>query len=229
MIKLGGPEDSGITDPVTSRRIFVTTTARKTFRAANANWAKVRNVLLNAAIANDFARAKPQQRPFRVRKDPNSIGQVRDSSNGRYIAIIGSCDIKVVAVMGGVPMLRPPAVTPAPVQMPESEQTVQSAFKSFLIKHAADSLGEGLEDILILLSEETGVSINKLLEQISGHPDKDEIIEMLKSADEQSYPRQDDIISTPESTNSFITHPSYEFQGALPSSALALQSGTQVL
>lgn len=239
MIKLAGAEDSGIMDPITGKRIFITTTARKTFRAANAAWAKVRNVLLNTAIANDFARAKPQARLFKVRKDPNAIGQVRDTSNGRYIAVVSSNDVKIVSVAGGVPALRgiapptpaqalqmPGKVTPAPVALSTLE------FNKFLVKHASDSLSSDLkvesgrmEQVLELLSERTGLSIGDLINQLSNHSDQNTIRSNINVICDDLM-AQDHVFST-EDKNSFITDPVREGHLDLPSSALALSVGLQ--
>jgi hypothetical protein len=236
MIKFAGAEDSGITDPVTGKRIHVTTTARKTFRAANAAWAKVRNVLLNTAIANDFSRAKPQTRLFKVRKDPNAVGQVRDTSNGRYIAVVGSNDIKIVSVAGGVPALRgiapttpavmPGKVAPAPVALSESQ------FRSFLIKHASESLsqkfkieGNQAESLLNLLSERTGLSVGEILKSLYEHPDQKAIYDSIGLIFDgmAAY----DHIAETEDKNSFITDPVREGHIDLPTSAFSLSVGLQ--
>jgi hypothetical protein len=223
-------EDSGITDPVTGKKIFVTVSARKTFRAANQG-SKVRNVLLNTAIANDFARSKPQVKLFRVRGDPNSVGQVRDSANGgRYIAIITSNGVKIVQVAGGVPSLtgmtfsqQPVSPVPAPVKFSSSQS-------SFFVKHASENLAnalnmqcEDIESICELLSERTGVSSDKILRQIAEHDNLPEIKIILKSIVNRDM-ASDDGVFAPVGPTPTIVHPFRDISTALPSSNMAMSS-----
>lgn len=230
MIKTSAPEDSGVTDSITGKKISVTTSVRKLFRAANPTWQKVRNVVLNTAIANDFSHAKPQAKPFRVRQDANAVGQVRDASTGRYIAVITSNSVKIVAVSGGAPTLRAapapaivPGQTPAPVAL--------SSFDSFIVKHASDSLASSfgvseanLERVLDIVKDRTGLSHKSIINQILNHKDHSEIKNILKSLCEPELPASD-FIWAPEDHNDRATHEMYENQSTLPSSAFSLQVG----
>jgi len=226
MIKFAGAEGSGVADPITGKQIYITTTARKAFRAANPAWARVRNALLNAAIANDFARAKPQPKPLKSRKQ-GVVGQVRDSSNGQYIAAVSGVDVRVVSVgKGGTPTLR----TPAPVQTQVSPAPVAISFPvtdKSIVKHAVDAFAEecemhskDLDCILSLLSERTGVGVDELTKRIINHTDRESVMSALKSVLPES-----DYIWTTEDKDSFITDPIYDTSSDMPSSAFALQVG----
>jgi hypothetical protein len=227
MIKIAGPEDSGITDRVTGRRVFVTTTVRKAFRAANPSWAKVRNALLNAAIANDFARASVDTKPFPVRMDTEGVGQVRNGSGGQYIAVIYPSGVKIVSIgRAGTPKLTTPA--PAPVQMPGQSATSSDEFSFFIVKHAMDGIAERtgisegrLSTALDLLSERTGLSIDEIVRRIESEGSSaDSALVELCSDDGQA-----DYLKTTEDKNRQIVDPAYQMQSSLPSSAFSLQVG----
>lgn len=234
MIKLAGIEDSGVTDRVTGKRIYVTVTARKKFRLANPTWSKVRNKLLNTAIATDFARSKPQAKYFKVRSDPHSIGQVRDGFGGQYIAIIDSNSAKVITVgKGGTPKLSAPAPAsgqiPAPVSMsPAPVALSNTEFQFFIVKHAVDNIADTLElsnsrlnDVIDLLSERTGISVSDLVKRLESGLDKEtsDTLSLL------CIDTQADYLHVTEDKNSFITDPVYETNSDLPSSAFTMQTG----
>lgn len=229
MIKLSGLEDSGITDRLTGRKIYVTVTARKKVRAANPGWAKVRNVLLNTAIANDFSRAKPQTKLFKVRSDPNSAGQVREGSGGEYIAIIDSSSVKIITMgRAGVPKL---TGAPAPAQQPFGKQTPApvalsgSDFEFYITKHALDGLSERLalspsklNEVVDLLSERTGMSPSEIARHLESEIDGELIGELsLMCGDGQA-----EYLQTTEDKNSFVAEPLYEMQSDMPSGAFAV-------
>jgi hypothetical protein len=231
MIKLSnaGIEDSGITDAATGRRIYVTVTARKKFRAANPNFAKVRNVLLNTAMANDFARSKPQTKLFRVRKDPNAVGQVRDGTGGEYIAIVDSNSVKIVGFgRAGIPKLTgiaapPRAPTGKPVPAPVAFSN--NDFSLFIVKHAIDNMCEAyslneerLHSVIDLLSERTRLSIEDVVRKLETLGD-DETVSLLCSDNQADY------LHTTENKNMQIADPIYEMQSDLPSSGFAAQVG----
>ena len=230
MIKLAGIEDSGVTDRITGKRIYVTITARKKFRLANPTWARVRNRLLNPAIATDFARSKPQEKAFKVRSDPSAVGQVRDGSGGQYIAIVDSNSVKVITVgKGGTPKLSAPApVSMGAGQIPAPVALSSNEFQFFIVKHAVDSIADTLNisnnklnDVLDLLSERTGLPVADLIKLLESGLDKETSDTLsLLCADTQA-----DYLHTTEDKNSFITDPIYETNSDLPSSAFAVQVG----
>jgi hypothetical protein len=252
MIKISntGMEDSGVSDVATGRRIYVTVTARKKFREANPQFTKVRNALLNTAMANDFSKAKVQPKFFKVRKDPHARGQVRTGAGGEYIAIIDSNSIKIVGFgRAGVPRLtglvapqvRTPASvsfgdTPSPVSFGDTPSPVSfgktpapvalsnTEFSYFLIKHSFDNLCATNN-----LHEERLHTVVDLLSENTGLP-IDEILRKLETVEDPSTlyelcsNDQADYLKIPEDKNSYITDPVYSTQSSLPSSALAIQT-----
>ena len=101
-------EPSGITDPENGGQIYVSTMARIGFRKANPDWARVRNVVLNKNIANEFAKGQPQQY-FKPKKGSGSdVGEVRLQGQTKYIGIIFGSDVRIIAVKGTLPTLPKP-------------------------------------------------------------------------------------------------------------------------
>ena len=110
-------EPTGINDGSESKPIFVTTSARITFRRAFPKAQKVRNKVLNNAIATIFSSSKTTEkfRPKNKHKNyiPNSKGVIRNAGGGRFIAIVGTDFVKIVEFKGTPPQLNLPDVKPA--------------------------------------------------------------------------------------------------------------------
>lgn len=112
-----GAERTPTADRETGKPIFITTTARKAFRNAFPTAKKVRNNILNIAIATLFSTAKTSG-TFKPKStgagDHSSImqssGIVRAVGGGRFIALSEGSWIKIIDFKGSPPSLDLPSV-----------------------------------------------------------------------------------------------------------------------
>lgn len=106
-------ENSGVQDPENGVDILISTSARIAFRKTYPTWSKIRNDVLNEAIAESFAKGRIVQY-FKPKKgDPNDVGEVRSYGSGRFIAIINTSGVRIIAVKGSIPALVAPPAAPA--------------------------------------------------------------------------------------------------------------------
>lgn len=115
MIKKAGPEATTHTDPSTGKKIYVSTSARITFRKLHPEWvsAKVKNSVLNDEIAKQFA-AAPVMQIFLSKKNKNEAGDIRGTDSSKFICIHRNSYVLVIAAKG-THALPPP---PAPKELP---------------------------------------------------------------------------------------------------------------
>lgn len=141
IIIFAGQEGSQINDSHYGRPIFVSTTARILFRAANPDYKKQRNDILNKLIADMFSKAKIEDKNFRPKNGGNAIGEFRTLGSMRFVAIVDASSVRIISVKGSVARL--PAVapqqsmTPQPVGKTSSLQKI-AGFESFVCDHLSD-------------------------------------------------------------------------------------------
>lgn len=128
MIKIeAGAEPTRVNDKETGKEIFVSTTARITFRKAFPKAQKIRNQLLNVAIATLFSTTKTIQ-TFKPKSSHGSFskgqsGVIREVGGGKFIAVIETDDIRILTFKGSPPQLNlpdaavPTKTGPAPVNL----------------------------------------------------------------------------------------------------------------
>jgi hypothetical protein len=107
-------EPTKINDKETGKAVFVSTTARITFRKAFPKAQKVRNSILNIAIATIFSSLKTSSK-FKPKSDHfnyahGQSGVVREVGGGKFIAIVGDNWIKIVTFKGAPPQLDLPDI-----------------------------------------------------------------------------------------------------------------------
>ena len=134
-----GLEPSGITDKETGCQIAISTSARRAFRTAWPDWAKVRNNVLNRFIAELYSNAKTTD-TFTPKAGGASaagqVGQVRVIGGGRLMGILSKQQswVKVITVKGSTPALptlpanlKPgsPTYSPPPDPFANMSKTVQ--------------------------------------------------------------------------------------------------------
>jgi hypothetical protein len=107
MKKNASTEMTSQTDPVTGNKIYVTTTARLLFRKMHPEWAKVKNDILNEAIAKAFASAKVIQ-TFKSKKWEEE-GDIRGSDSSKFICIHRGSFLIIIAAKGSHNLPPPPA------------------------------------------------------------------------------------------------------------------------
>lgn len=114
LVKEAAIEPSGVNDPQNGGEIYVSTTARITFRKQFANWAKRRNNVLNWAIATAFAKGEPHQY-FKPKQGSGAdVGEVRLYGQTKFIGIVFGSDVRIIAVKGTLPNIgEPPAQAPS--------------------------------------------------------------------------------------------------------------------
>lgn len=148
MIKKSKLENSGISDSQYGKAIFVSTTARLAFRQVNTSYAKVKNDQLNHVIGTFFSQASPTAY-FRPKQDDGeAVGEVREGGGAKFISIVYSSHISVLAVKK-VPQI------PAPVEnIPLSSQSSRKVkilkrakANQFFLEHLYEQVGNlyGLE------------------------------------------------------------------------------------
>lgn len=127
MIKQAGPEATTQTDPSTGKKIYVSTSARITFRKLHPEWvrAKVKNSVLNEEIAKQFA-AAPVMEIFLSKKNKSESGDVRGTESSKFVCIHRNSYVLVIAAKG--PHNLPPP--PAPKEMPASIKLATSNIRS---------------------------------------------------------------------------------------------------
>lgn len=135
MIKQAGPEASGQSDPLTGKKIYISTSARITYRKLHPEWikAKVSNAILNEEIAKQFAAAKVIEL-FTSKKNKSESGDIRGTDSSKFISIHRNSYVLVIAAKGAHNLPAPP-----------EKKTVPSSIKlaSIRIKNA-----EGRDDSL---------------------------------------------------------------------------------
>ena len=118
MIKEAWSEPTKVNDAETGKPIYVSTSARVAFRKAFPAANKVRNPILNIAIATIFSSSKTSQ-TFRPKSDhfnyaQGQSGMIRPAGGGRFVAIVGSSWVKIITFKGAPPQLDLPAPTSSP-------------------------------------------------------------------------------------------------------------------
>lgn len=110
MIKKAGPEATAHTDPSTGKKIYVSTSARITFRKLHPEWikAKTKNSALNDEIAKQFA-AAPVMEIFLSKKNKSESGDVRGTESSKFICIHRNSYVLVIAAKGAHNLPPPPA------------------------------------------------------------------------------------------------------------------------
>jgi hypothetical protein len=133
-----GQEGSQVNDSQYGKPIFVSTTARILFRAANPDYKKQRNDVLNKLIADLFSKAKIEDRNFKPKGGGDAIGEFRVLGGMRFVAIIDQTSVRVISVKGSVAKL--PAVAPSSIltQPKTSSLHKMAGFDSFMCSHLAD-------------------------------------------------------------------------------------------
>jgi hypothetical protein len=108
-------EPTGMNDTAAGKPIFVTTSARITFRKAFPKAQKIRNSVLNTAIATIFSASKTAERfkPYNKHNNyiPGTMGVIRPAGGGRFIGIVGNDFVKIVEFKGSPPQLTLPEVS----------------------------------------------------------------------------------------------------------------------
>ena len=101
MIKKAGPEATAHIDPSTGKKIYVSTSARITFRKLHPEWvkAKVKNSALNDEIAKQFA-AAPVMEIFLSKKNKSESGDVRGTESSKFVCIHRNSYVLVIAAKG---------------------------------------------------------------------------------------------------------------------------------
>lgn len=138
MIKNAGPEPTGITDPSTGKKVYVSTTARITFRKLHPEWvkAKVKNSALNEEIAKQFA-AAPVLEIFLSKKNKNEAGDVRGTESSKFVCIHRNSYVLVIAAKGthNLPAPPPPKELPASIKLAGQNTRVAEGRDDFLRAH----------------------------------------------------------------------------------------------
>lgn len=106
MKKLASSEVTTQKDSQTGYPVYVSTTARMTFRKLHPEWAKVRNSVLNEEIAKLFVNAKVFQR-FASKKS-NEEGDIRGTDSSKFVSIYRNNYVLVIAAKGGHALPPPP-------------------------------------------------------------------------------------------------------------------------
>ena len=130
IIVYAGQEGSEVTDPQHGKPIMVSTTARILFRAANPDYKKVKNVILNKMVAELFAKAATEERNFTPKNSPNSLGEFRNLGSMRFIAIVEPSAIKVISVKGAIGRL--------PSAPKTSSLKITAGFEDFMCNHMSE-------------------------------------------------------------------------------------------
>lgn len=138
-----GQEGSQVADSQYGKPIFISTTARILFRAANPDYKKQRNDVLNKLIANLFSTAKIDGQNFKPKGGGNAMGEFRSLGAMRFVAIIDTANIRVISVKGSIARL--PAVSPKPTMAPTvppagktSSLNKMAGFESFVCDHLSE-------------------------------------------------------------------------------------------
>ena len=113
MIKEAGLEQSNMPDSEHGLPILISTTARKFFREQFPDHAKTRNWVVNQYLAGMFSNGNIVTY-FKPKKgSEDEAGEIRESGGGRFIGIVASDHVRVLAVKGGLggalPALSPQA------------------------------------------------------------------------------------------------------------------------
>ncbi len=216
MNKYAGVENSGVRDPKTGKPITITVSVRKAIRNSDSRWAKVRNSLLNPVIANDFARGRAQTKFFKVKGSGlTGWGHVRESGGGAYVAIVGSSEVRIVAVStkDGTPRL---STTPPSNAVQGGPPEIKASLNSFFIKHSlGDMFGDqDVTSVIEQLHQRTGLSPKQIIEQLREHEAKPEIVDIVSNMDP----------ILPGNYKATVTDPFYEPTSGMPGSGFALQA-----
>lgn len=106
IIIFAGQEGSAASDPQHGKEIFVSTTARILFRAANPSYKNQKNPILNKLIADLFGKAKIEAKGFTPKSaSPGAIGEFRTLGSMRFVSIVDNNSVRVISVKGSVPLL----------------------------------------------------------------------------------------------------------------------------
>ena len=172
MKKYGGLENSEETDSQYGLAIFVSTTARITFRQANPSYSKVRNSTVNKALAKSFSSSSPVGY-FQTKKGSDEgVGEIRESMGAKYIAIIYGSYISIVAV-------KKAPIVPAPIEASKKikmKKRASNFFLSHLMKQAQEHLDIDSVDMQTLISYLKGLyggSTKSILQKILKNKNKD--------------------------------------------------------
>lgn len=197
-----GQEGSQISDSQYGKPIFVSTTARILFRAANPDYKKQRNDVLNKLIADLFSKAKVEDRNFRPKSGGNAIGEFRVLGGMRFVAVVDQTSVRVISVKGSVAKL--PAVAPSTsaVQPKTSSLHKIAGFDAFMCSHLtdfakkrfklSDNIFAKLESYLMPLYSQNRVKMLKSLCKRENEQDIKKFIEEQMLKDEnRNYTIQD--------------------------------------
>lgn len=138
IIVFAGQEGSQVSDSHYGKPIFVSTTARILFRAANPDYKKQRNAVLNKLIAEMFSKATIEDKNFRPKGGSNTMGEFRSLGSMRFVAVIDPNSIRVLSVKGSIAQL--PAITPTQIQAPNKTSSLRKAagFEAFVNDHMSE-------------------------------------------------------------------------------------------
>jgi len=139
MIVNSALENSGVSDSHHGKAIFVSTTARLAFRHANPGYATVRNKDLNYQIAHVFSQAEPIDY-FRPSKDADDVvGEVREGASSKFIALIYSSHVSIIAVKKAPKI--PDPISNIPLTSSLKQQITKKAkHNTFFTNHFYDAI-----------------------------------------------------------------------------------------
>lgn len=172
MRKDAGLENSKVADSQYGLAIFVSTTARVTFRQANPSYAKVRNDMVNQIIAQSFSQSNPVGYFKTKVGGDEGVGEIRESGSSKFIAMIYGSHVSVIAV-------KKSPIVPAPVEAPSGNiatSSLRGSSRNFFIEH----LIKVAEQHLDLDSSDMRALIS-YLKKIYRRPTKDIISMILKN------------------------------------------------